>query len=225
MVPLGIIEWGVSMSSQRHSDKRTGGHPDTYRLFIAISLPERVKDEIEKAQNELRGAVPEGSVRWTKRGQLHLTLKFLGNVEAQRLEALASELARACEQFGALRLRARQIGFFPGHRRPRVVWAGVDDLPERLPVLQRTVEAATAGFTGEEPEKTFTGHVTLGRCKAIQRPHAEMLAKAAKTMERRFFGEWTADRIEIIRSELGSGGSRYTTLFAVPLAAESGPGL
>jgi 2'-5' RNA ligase len=195
---------------------------DTYRLFIAISLPERVKDEIEKAQNELRGAVPEGSVRWTKRGQLHLTLKFLGDVEAQRLEALASSLARACEQSGALRLLARRIDFFPGLRHPRVVWVGVDDVPERLPVLRRTVEAATAGFTGEEPEKTFTGHVTLGRCKAIKRPQAEILAKAAKTMEQRFFGEWTADRIEIIRSELGSGGSRYTTLFAVSLAAETG---
>ena len=203
---------------------KEGGRPETYRVFIAISLPERVRDEIEKAQGELRRALPGESVRWTRRGQFHLTLKFLGNVDVQGLDALMTSVGRACEGFGALRLRAQRIGFFPGLRRPRVVWAWVHDEPERLPLLQREVETATAGFTGEPAEKAFTGHITLGRCKTIKRAHAELLGKLATAMENRFFGEWTADRIEIIRSEPASGGSRYTTLGVVPLAAEFSPG-
>src|SRR5205809_984446 len=101
--------------------------PETFRLFIAISVPDKVKDEIEKAQNELRRALPGGSVRWTKREQFHLTLKFLGNVEAPRVEELTESLRRGLEGFAALRLKAEQIGFFPDARRPRVVWAGVQD--------------------------------------------------------------------------------------------------
>jgi RNA 2',3'-cyclic 3'-phosphodiesterase len=204
--------------------KREDASPETYRVFIAIPLPEQVKDEIERAQEELRGALPEECIRWTKRWQFHLTLKFLGDVESQRLEALMNSVGRACEGFGVLQLRAGRIGFFPDLRHPRVVWTRVHDGRQRLPVLQRAVETATAGFTSEEPEGTFTGHVTLGRCKTIKGSQADILAKLAKAMEGRFFGEWTADRIDIIRSELASGGSRYTTLAAVPLAAEFSSG-
>ena len=196
------------------------GRPERYRTFIAFSLPEPVRDEIEKTQEELRRALPRESVRWTRREQFHLTLKFLGNVEVQRLDALMDSVRGACDGFGALRLRAERIGFFPGLRRPRVVWAWVHDRFERLPVLQREVETATSGFTDEPLEKTFTGHVTLGRCKTIERKHAELLATLGKAMENRFFGEWTADRLEIIRSVPASGGSRYTTLGVVPLEGE-----
>jgi 2'-5' RNA ligase len=204
--------------------QREGGSPDTYRVFIAISLPEQVKDQIEKAQEELRGALPADCVCWTKRRQFHLTLRFLGAVESQRLDALIDAVRRACEGFGVLQLRAGQIGCFPDLRHPRVVWARVHDRQERLPLLQRAVETATAGFTREEPEGTFTGHVTLGRCKTIKRRHAEILAELAKAMEHSVFGEWTADRADIIRSELASGGSRYTTLAAAPLAPAFGSG-
>ena len=99
--------------------------PETLRLFIALTVPEDVKTEIEKAQAALRRALPEGRVRWTKREQLHLTLKFLGNVDAQRFEPLVDAMRGACQGFGALELRAEGIGFFPDLRLPRVVWAGV----------------------------------------------------------------------------------------------------
>jgi RNA 2',3'-cyclic 3'-phosphodiesterase len=193
-------------------------------VFIAISLPEWVRDELERAQEELRGALPGECVRWTKRGQFHLTLKFLGEVESERLEALMNSVRHACEGFGVLRLRAGRIGFFPDLRHPRVIWAQVLDARARLPLLQRAVEASTAGFTGEAPEGTFAGHVTIGRCKMIKRPQSEIMSTLARAMENRFFGEWTAGRIELIRSELASGGPRYTTLAAVPLAAEFSSG-
>ena len=85
----------------------------------------------------------------------------------------------ACEGFEVLQLRAEQIGCCPNLSHPRVVWARVHDGQERLPLLQRAVETATAGFTSERPEGTFTGHVTLGRCQAINRRQAELLAKLA----------------------------------------------
>ena len=197
---------------------------ETWRLFIAIVLPEGVKDEVEKAQGELRRGLAEPGVRWTKRTQFHLTLKFLGDVEAQRLAALTGALQRACREFPALQLRAERVGFFPDPRHPRVIWAGVQDAAGVLPRLQAAIESAVGDFTSQEPEGKFTGHVTLGRCRAIKPPQAGILSRLAGGMGQRFFGEWTADHVELIRSELLSGGAHYTTLAAVPLAAESGSG-
>ncbi len=191
--------------------------PEQFRFFIAVLIPEAVKTEIEKAQAELRRALPAGGVRWAGREQFHLTLKFLGNVEAQRAGALAEAVRKACGTFAALELRAERVGFFPDQRLPRVVWAGVRDRQDRLPELQGVVETAVVDFTRQEPQQNFTGHVTLGRIKRISRGEAAALARAASSMADRLFGEWTADKIEIIRSELSPQGARYTTVAAVSL--------
>src|SRR5262245_52579678 len=95
------------------------------RLFIAIPLPEPVRHEIETAQSELKRALPDHCVRWTRRGQFHLTLKFLGNVEAHRVDELTGNLRQVSVGFAPLRLRAERIGFFPDMRYPRVIWAWV----------------------------------------------------------------------------------------------------
>ena len=117
-----------------------------------------------------------------------------------------------------LHLRAERVGFFPDLRYPRVVWVGVQDQAEQLPRLQQAVEAATEGFTTEEKEERFTGHVTLARIKGIKRPEAEALGKAAAGMADRLFGQWTAYQIELMRSELLPQGARHSTLAAIALA-------
>jgi 2'-5' RNA ligase len=191
--------------------------PTFLRLFIAISLPAIVKDEIEKAQGEMRRALPPECVRWTKREQFHLTLKFLGNVEAPRLSALVDALRNVSKNFSTLHLRAERIGFFPEARSPRVIWVSVHDERELLPRLQAAIESAVQGFTTEQPEGKFTGHVTLGRVKSIKRPQAEILAQLASRLARRQFGDWTVDQVELIRSELSSSGSHYTVIETAPL--------
>jgi 2'-5' RNA ligase len=200
------------------------------RLFVAISLPDAVKDEIEKAQNEMRRALPGNFVRWTKREQFHLTLKFLGNVAESRVAELIEALREACRPFGALRLRAERIGFFPDMRFPRVAWVWVHDEKDVLPRVQQAIEANVKDFAADNctgpagrqrSQEVFTGHVTLARIQGIKRPQAEILAKLALEMTQRFFGEWMADGVELIRSELSSGGSRYTTLATIPLAGAS----
>jgi RNA 2',3'-cyclic 3'-phosphodiesterase len=195
--------------------------PDQFRLFVAVSVPDAVKTEMEKAQSELRRALPEGCARWTRREQFHLTLKFLGGVEAQRIEALAAAIRGACQGFTALRLRAERIACFPDLRFPRVVWAWVHDGQDQLPRLQRAIDTATRDFTTEAPEEKFTGHVTLGRTRGIKRREAGVLAKVVTGMAGRAFGEWTADRIEIMRSEMSPKGARYNALKTIPLTVLS----
>src|ERR1041385_1314349 len=185
---------------------------EKFRLFIAMPLPEEVKSEIEKTQNELRQGVPGEFIRWTRREQFHLTLKFLGDVEASQVAGLTTALRGACAQFSPLRLRAERIGFFPDMRFPRVIWAWVHDEKEILPKMQQMIEMGVRSFTTENPEGKFTGHVTLGRVQRIERPQSEILAKLALDMTDRVFGEWMADKAELIRSELSSNGSHYSTV-------------
>ncbi len=187
------------------------------RLFIAIRTPDVVRNEIEKAQAELRRAASEARIRWTTRDQFHLTLRFLGGVDAERVEPLTQAVKDACHGFSVLRLRAERIGFFPDARVPRVVWVGVHDLQERLPALQQAVQDATREFTAEKPEGRFTGHITLGRIKGIRRPEADSLAKAATSLSGKLFGEWPAAEVELIQSTLSPSGAQYQTLAALAL--------
>ena len=195
--------------------------PQMLRLFVAISVPDDVKDQIERTQRELQHALPGNFVRWTRREQFHLTLKFLGNVTESQIKELIGTLRTACLNFAALRLRAERIGFFPDIRFPRVVWVWAHDAGDILPRLQQAVETGTKNSTREKSEGKFTGHVTLGRIQGIKRPQAEILAKLALGMTDRFFGEWLADKVELFRSELWSNGSRYTTLAAIPLSGKT----
>jgi 2'-5' RNA ligase len=203
--------------SETNSKSQDQGTDSWYRLFIAVFVPEEVKSEIEKAQIELRRALPEGCVRWTKRQQLHLTLKFLGNVGAERIESLAGLVRGVCRQFAPLELRAKQVGFFPEHGFPRVVWVGIDDRQRQLLSLQREIERASRDFAPEEAPEKFTGHVTLGRVKQIRRVEAEILARAKSEMADRIFGEWTATQVDLMRSELEAAGARHESLAAMRL--------
>lgn len=188
-----------------------------YRVFIALPIPGPVKDEIVRVQDELRNLLPRRCVRFTKREQFHLTLRFLGNVGSQRVEGLIHEIRAACREFSVLKLRAERIGCFPDLRFPRVVWVSVHDDAERLQTLQKSIDRAASRFTETKAEKDFTGHATIARLNGIKRPQAEALAKLAYGMSKRFLGEWTVNEVEIIRSELSSSGSRYTTLATIRL--------
>jgi len=180
-----------------------------YRLFISIQIPETIRNEMAAVQAELRQELPERGVTWTKPEQLHLTLKFLGNVEAQRVDALAQRLRVASGGLSPLRLRAEGVGAFPDLRFPRVVWIGLKDANEELAQVQRAIEEACGDFTTQQPEGAFKGHVTLGRTKRLSRSEAQNLSGLLDGMSRRFFGEWTAAGIELTRSELSSDGARH----------------
>ena len=201
------------MDGHSRSDPRS----ERYRLFVAIALPEPVRRAIEKAQDELRAALPAKSVRWTRSEQFHLTMRFLGGVEAQQVDRLNEAVRRACAGSGELQLRAARIGVFPGPRRPRVVWTGVDDPDGRLAELQRSIEAATNEFTEERPQETFTGHITLARCRDLKRIEASTLTSLVQAMANKSFGHWTAGSVDIVRSQPTPQGSRYTTLAEIGL--------
>jgi 2'-5' RNA ligase len=206
--------------NQAAEPERGGSGPANpfVRAFVEFPIPEFVKEAIERAQDELRRALPEKSVRWTKREQFHLTLRFLGNVEPSRLRDLSNALRGACSGFPALKLRAERVGCFPDLRFPRVVWAWVHDDAEQLPVLQSRIDAAVGSFAENREEKKFTGHVTVARTNGIKRSKAEVLAKQVSALTEQRFGEWVASEVKLMRSELLPSGAVHSVLAAFPLA-------
>ena len=189
------------------------------RLFVAISIPEPVRDEIIRVQRELQPLVPRDVARWARSDQFHLTLRFLGDVPADGVEDLKKSAGAVCRNVRPLSLRAEGVGFFPNLRSPRVIWVGINDREGRLVDLQRQIEAAVRPFTAEPGEKNFTGHATLGRLKNPRPADTRDLAARAQSLEKRLFGEWTAHEIEIIRSELSPAGARHASLAAFRLGA------
>jgi 2'-5' RNA ligase len=194
-------------------------HPEHLRLFVAIQVPEAIRTVVARAQSRLRQATGRARVRWTPAEQFHLTLRFLGNVDCALIESLQRAMHNACAHFTKLQLRAERIGFFPDPQRPRVVWVGVSDRLEKLAELQKAIQIATQEFTSEPSEDRFSGHVTLGRIKEINRPDSRSLVQAASAMADEIFGEWDATGVELMKSQLGETGAKHLTLAQIPLAA------
>lgn len=191
--------------------------PQKIRLFIAVPVPSEVRRRIEKAQLDFTKVLPSKLARWTRPEQFHLTLRFLGNVPSSRVESLVSALAQSCASFSALHLDATGVGFFPNHRNPRVLWAGVRDADNVLNKLWESLCSATQPFTVEPAEKHFSGHITLARLDRLRAVERESLAKLAAQLQNEPFGTWTASGVQLVRSDLSPQGARHTVLGEFPL--------
>jgi len=196
---------------------------ERFRLFVAIPVPDPVRDKMLTVQRELQSLAPHGAVRWTKPEQFHLTLRFLGDVSSERVEDLRESVRAVCAGVPVLSLCACGVGFFPNARSPRVVWIGIGDHENRLMDLQRKIESAIRPFTQEPGGEHFAGHVTLGRFKQVNQLRINELTGRVEAMKDRMFGEWIAHEIEIVRSELSATGPRYNPLATIRLGMEIAP--
>ena len=185
----------------------------TLRAFVAANLDPSLKDALAQVQERLKAT--RADVGWVRPENLHLTLKFLGQVEETRLNAVTEAVAEAALGYGSFRLAFGGLGAFPTLRAARVVWIGVPEGAEALAALQARVEARLVplGFPGEE--RSFTAHLTLGRVRGPGR--REQLAVALASMPPKPLGEMVLHRIELMKSDLGPGGARYSVLQSFPL--------
>jgi 2'-5' RNA ligase len=184
------------------------------RLFLAVNLPERARRGIREAAAPLREAAPDGA--WVREENLHVTLKFLGDVDDEtRVAALREALSAAVGRHRAFDVALAGAGAFPNLRAPRIVWFGMEREP-RLELLHHDVETACAALGYEVDGRPFRPHVTLARLRgALAPPAARALAAAARGV--RWSADVTVGSVDLMRSTLGAGGSRYDLLHAAPL--------
>ena len=194
-----------------------GSEGELWRLFVALPVSEEVKEKIRPLQQELRSRLGLQGVRLTRPESTHLTLVFIGNVESGKVPDLGQALREQCAGTEVLRLSAEGVGFFPNPRTPRVVWVAVGGGVEDLRALQSRVSAATASFMGSRDDKDFAAHLTLGRFNRLRGGESRWLGEFAAQHAGDYFGNWVVDTVELMRSELSAGGSRYTCLERIPL--------
>ena len=183
------------------------------RLFIAIEIPEEIKKGLTQLQGRLKGSGVEAG--WPRPEGIHLTLKFLGEVQADRVPDIMNGIRLAAEGIGPLRLEVGGTGTFPNAKNARVVWIGLSGDVERLSRLQAAIEDAMARLGMEREARAFTPHLTLGRIKYI-RSRDRWLGALEEVKDARLSG-FEATAVSLMKSELKPSGAVYTEMGRVEL--------
>jgi RNA 2',3'-cyclic 3'-phosphodiesterase len=186
------------------------------RAFIAIALPRTVQLKLDEVAHSLKNEDTQ-AVRWMAGKNIHLTLKFLGEVEQKKIEAVSQAIQLAAQHFNFFELSAGGVGTFPNLRRPRVIWVGVQ-APEPLAGLANAIDLATQslGFPGEE--RAFSPHLTLGRVSQNASPlEVQSVAQALSRARIGDLGSFPVTQVTLFRSDLQPSGAIYTPLFAASL--------
>ena len=180
-----------------------------WRVFIAIELPGNVRRCIVEHIEGLRSSMPEVRASWNREDNLHLTLKFLGDIPVANVEQLSAATAIAARKVEPFEIAVEGCGAFPARGQPRVLWIGIADPSGKLSELNRALEdeCATAGFAREP--RAFQPHLTIAR---IRQPHGSRQL-AARHQEIGFNREIVGlSEMSVIRSELRSEGSKHTVI-------------
>ncbi len=187
------------------------------RAFIAVELPETVRSALSGLQNRLKEG-ERAPVKWVNPESVHLTLKFLGNIDLESIPQLSEAISEASRGNAPFRLELSELGGFPNLRAPRVLWVGLRGETASLSALQKNVESALIPLGFPPEKKGFSPHLTLGRVREkATSGDRYRLGKAASSLEAVFLPSFTVDSLNLMRSRLSREGAIYSRLQAFSL--------
>ncbi len=177
----------------------------TIRTFIAVPVPDSVSRSIASFTTPLRRL--DADVKWVRPESLHLTLKFVGDVETGRIPAVGDAVAEAVSESRAFGLQLGGSGFFPNAKRPAVIWIGVTEGAGHLTHLAEAIDAAVVRYGFDAEARPFSAHLTIGR---VRSPRGIDRLVTALSGSRYESAPFTAGTIAIMKSDLQSTGAVYT---------------
>jgi 2'-5' RNA ligase len=187
------------------------------RTFVALNLAAAERDRLYAALEPLRER--DLPIRWTAADSLHLTLKFLGEIEGSEVARIEETMRGIARRHAPLTLRIGGVGAFPAIRRASIVWVGVQSDPAVLS-LQRDVELAMSRLGYTRDYKTYRPHITVGRTRNESRaPDLERHTGAV-----RYESSVQVETMDLMRSHTGAGGSRYEPLLRIALGSKKETG-
>jgi 2'-5' RNA ligase len=182
------------------------------RTFVAVDVPKEIKMELDGLIAGFREAAPD--IRWVKAANLHLTLRFLGEIPKDTITGLAAELQKNLTGFGPFEITLAGIGAFPNLRKARVIWVGSGQGAEHLARLAPLVETSCRNCGFGPADKPFSSHLTVGRVK-FPKGHERLISLIdSMDFESPLF---PVEEVVIFKSDLLPAGPRYTRLEAVRL--------
>lgn len=183
------------------------------RVFVALEIPSTVRENLAGFLKPLRALSPQP--RWVRVENLHVTLKFLGEVPSPKLDAIRRALA-AVRSDRAVTIDFRGLGFFPNEKHPRVFWAGIEASPN-LKTLALDIDRATEKLGFPTEARPFSPHLTLARFQPPGLPGK--LSTVIQENAAREFGSLRTHQFHLIESKLKTSGAEYTTLESFPFVA------
>jgi RNA 2',3'-cyclic 3'-phosphodiesterase len=186
----------------------------SWRVFCAVELPEDVRARLQEHIARLRKEVPDAAASWSRVENIHLTLKFFGNVALDRIPQVSAAATRATEKFSKFQIEVGNTGVFPRPSRAQVLWIDVNDPSAQLSTLHKQFEAECAAAGFEKDDRAYKPHLTIARLRKpesarhLTDTHLQTSFKPISV---------TLNELIVFRSELSSKGSRYTPISRHPL--------
>lgn len=213
-----IFDWGLTKGYWR---SKNSWIMVVIRAFIAIDISKEIQRKLEEVSDQLRSNLPDVPVRWVLAENIHLTLKFLGNVSVSNLEVLVNILQVEALNHKPFEMSIGELGAFPTNRRPRVLWIRIQ-APTELMDVQRGIEAVTARLGYPSEQRPFSPHLTLGRVSRNASSHdSRKISDALELVKVGFLGAMWVRAIKLYRSDLSPSGAVYTCLHSAEFQTES----
>ena len=184
---------------------------EAVRTFVCLQLPALARDRLASIQQRLRES--GAHVSWVKPHNIHLTLKFLGSVPAERLQDVVGAVQGSAVPAPPIPLELAVLGCFPNKRAPRVVWVGLKQVPQELRNLQKRVERELVAIGFPAESRPFSPHFTLGRVRSGRNIGKLVAAMQAERLEPLLF---EAGEVVVMASRLHASGALYTPIARIP---------
>lgn len=190
------------------------------RSFVAIELPEEVREGLARLRSELERA-EETFVKWVSPEGIHLTLKFLGSILVKQVTDISEAIGQAAHGQAPFHLEISGLGAFPDLRQPRVLWVGIGGETGKLLALQQSIDISLSVFGFATEERSFVPHLTLARIRQEASP-AERKSFGEVAMSVGFDTRYPLDveAVSLMRSQLTPQGAIYTCLSKVKLGLD-----
>ncbi len=187
------------------------------RCFIAIGLPDEVKAGLKDLQAQLN-SVGQSSIKWVDPYSIHLTLKFLGGVDAAKIAPITAAMEEAIQGIAPFSLKVEGLGAFPNLRRVQVVWVGMSGEVDKLANLQQRLESGLAGLGFTPENRRFTPHLTLARVRdRASFDEREGLGELIAATEFEATRSFPVEAVSLMKSQLTREGAIYSRISAAAL--------
>jgi RNA 2',3'-cyclic 3'-phosphodiesterase len=187
------------------------------RAFIAIDLSPEIQHQLSDVLEKFKTQLATLPIRWVGAANIHLTLKFLGDVSLSNLKLLTDMIKSEVSSHHQFEISIGGAGAFPNNRQPRVIWVGVEG-PQELLTIQNGIESAAARLGYVKEDRSFSPHLTLGRISRNATSHdIKLISQILDKTRIGFLGATCVDQVHLYRSDLQRAGAVYTKIFSTPL--------